>query len=74
MEKFIRQQNLDLFKKRLAEPHTDAEREMLMRLLTDQQAKEPSRKWNPQAALICIEQPPLRIELHWVAAPLRSSV
>jgi len=42
MEEFIRQQNLDLFKKRLAEPHTDAEREMLMRLLTDQQAKEPS--------------------------------
>ena len=40
MEKFIHQQNLDLFKKRLAEPHTDAEREVLMKLLTDEQAKE----------------------------------
>jgi hypothetical protein len=26
MEKFIQQQNLGLFKKRLAEPHTDAEK------------------------------------------------
>jgi hypothetical protein len=44
MEKFIHQQNLDLFKKRLAEPHTDAEREVLMKLLTDEQAKEPLPK------------------------------
>jgi hypothetical protein len=29
MEKFIHQQNLALFKKRLAEPHSDAEREVL---------------------------------------------
>jgi hypothetical protein len=41
MENFIHQQNLALFKKRLAEPHTDAEREVLMKLLTDEQAKEP---------------------------------
>lgn len=41
MEKFIHQQNLALFKKRLAEPHTDAEQEVLMKLLTDEQAKEP---------------------------------
>jgi hypothetical protein len=27
--------------KRLAEPNTDAEREVLMKLLTDEQAKEP---------------------------------
>ena len=40
MEKFIHQQNLALFKKRLAEPHTDAEREMLKKLLTEEQAKE----------------------------------
>jgi hypothetical protein len=44
MEKFIHQQNLDLFKKRLAEPHTDAEREVLMKLLADEQAKEPPPK------------------------------
>jgi hypothetical protein len=40
MEKFIHQENLALFKKRLAEPHTDAEREILVKLLTDEQAKE----------------------------------
>ena len=41
MEKYIHQQNVALFKKRLAESHTDAEREVLMKLLTDEQAKEP---------------------------------
>jgi hypothetical protein len=44
MEKFIHRQNLALFKKRLAEPHTDAEREMLMKLQTEEQAKEPQPK------------------------------
>ena len=44
MEKFIRRQNLDLFKKRLAEPRTDAEREVLVKLLADEQAKEPLPK------------------------------
>ncbi len=44
MEEFIHQQNLALFKKRLAEPHTDAEREILMKLLTDEQAKEQPPK------------------------------
>ena len=44
MEKFIHKENLALFKKRLAEPHTDAEREVLLKLLTDQQAKEPLPK------------------------------
>jgi hypothetical protein len=41
MNEFIHQQNLDLLKKRLAEPHTDAERGILMKLLADEQAKEP---------------------------------
>jgi hypothetical protein len=44
LEKFIHQQNLALFKKRLAEPRTDAEREVLMKLLADEQAKEPLPK------------------------------
>jgi hypothetical protein len=44
MEKFIHRQNVALFKKRLAEPHTDAEREMLLKLLTEEQAKEPQPK------------------------------
>jgi hypothetical protein len=44
MEDFIHQQNLILFKKRLAEACTDAEREVLMKLLTDEQTKEPPPK------------------------------
>lgn len=44
MEEFIHQQNLALFKKHLAEPHTEAEREVLMKLLTEEKAKEPSPK------------------------------
>ena len=44
MEKYIHRENLSLFKKRLAEPHTDAEREVLMKLLTDEQTKEPLPK------------------------------
>ena len=44
MEEFIHQENLTLFKKCLAEPHTDAEREVLMKLLADEEAKEPLPK------------------------------
>jgi hypothetical protein len=44
MEEFIHQQNLALFKKRLAEPHTDVEQEILMKLLADEQAKGPPVK------------------------------
>ena len=44
MEKFIHEENLALFKKRLAEPHTDAEREVLLKLLADEKAKEPLPK------------------------------
>ena len=40
MEKFIHQENLALFKKCLAEPQNDAEREVLLRLLADEQAKD----------------------------------
>ncbi len=34
-------ENLALFKKRLAEPHSDAERKVLLKLLADEAAKEP---------------------------------
>jgi hypothetical protein len=44
MEKFIRRENPALFNKRLAEAHTDAEREVLLKLLADEEAKEPSPK------------------------------
>lgn len=42
MEEFIHRENLALFKKRLAEAHSDAEREVLMKLLADEKAKEPT--------------------------------
>jgi hypothetical protein len=35
---------LTLFKKRLAEAHTGAEREVLLKLLADEEAKEPPPK------------------------------
>jgi hypothetical protein len=44
MEKFIHRENLALFKKRLAESHSDAEREVLLKLLADEEAKEPPPK------------------------------
>ena len=45
MEKFIHRENLALFKKRLAEPHSDAEREVLLKLLADEGTKEsPSKR------------------------------
>lgn len=44
MEKYIHLQNLILFKKRLAEPHSEAERKMILKLLADEEAKEPPPK------------------------------
>jgi hypothetical protein len=44
MEEFIHRENLALFKKRLAELHSDAERGVLLKLLADEQAKEPPQK------------------------------
>jgi hypothetical protein len=44
MEKYIHRENLALFKKRLAESHSDAERQMLLKLLADEKAKEPPPK------------------------------
>jgi hypothetical protein len=44
MEKFIHRENLALFKRRLAEPRSDAERKVLLKLLADEEAKEPSTK------------------------------
>ena len=40
MEKFIRRENLAIYKKRLAEPHTDAERNVLLRLLMEEEARD----------------------------------
>ena len=44
MDRFIHRENLALFKKRLEEVRTDSEREVLMKLLADEEAKEPPTK------------------------------
>jgi len=44
MDKYVHRENLTLFKKRLAEARTDAEREVILKLLTEEQAKEPLLK------------------------------
>ena len=44
MEKYIHRENLTLFKKRLAEPRSEVEREVLFKLLADEEAKEPPLK------------------------------
>jgi hypothetical protein len=44
MKKYIHQENLALFKKRLAEPRTNSERDVLKKLLADELAKEPPPK------------------------------
>jgi hypothetical protein len=49
MDKYIHRENLTLFKKRLAEAHTDAEREVILRLLGDEETKgSPQKKSTPQ--------------------------
>ena len=40
MDKFIHRENLALFRKRLAEPHSDAERQVLLKLLAEEEAKD----------------------------------
>jgi hypothetical protein len=45
MERFIHRENLALFKKRLAEPCDDARRQLLLRLLAEEEAREiPPKK------------------------------
>jgi hypothetical protein len=40
MEEFIHLENLALYERRLAEPHTDAQHEILLRLQAEEVAKE----------------------------------
>jgi hypothetical protein len=44
MEKYIHRENLALFKKRLAQSHSDAERDVLLKLLADEEAKQPPQR------------------------------
>ncbi len=49
MKEFIHEQNLALFRKRLAEPCDDAQRKLLLKLLAEEEAKEipPEKKLRP---------------------------
>ena len=40
MDRFIRRENLALFKKKLAEPHTAAEHKILLKLQAEERAKD----------------------------------
>jgi hypothetical protein len=40
VEKFIHRENVALYKKCLSEPHTEAERKVLVKLLADEVAKD----------------------------------
>jgi hypothetical protein len=40
VEKFIQRENVTLYKKRLAEPQTDGERKIILKLLADEEAKD----------------------------------
>ena len=45
MEGFIHRENLALFRKRLAEPCDDAQRQLLLKLLAEEEAREfPSKE------------------------------
>ena len=45
METYIHNENLALFKKRLAEPHSEAQHATLVKLLADEKAKDrPPKK------------------------------
>jgi hypothetical protein len=44
MEKYIHRANLTLFKKRLAEVRDPDQHEILLKLLAEEQAKDPSPK------------------------------
>lgn len=52
MEKFIHRENLALYRKRLAEPLNDAQREVLLKLLAAEQAKEPVPKNEKTVGLV----------------------
>jgi hypothetical protein len=41
VERFIQRENISNFKKRLAEAHTNAERKIILKLLADEDAKDP---------------------------------
>lgn len=49
MDKFIHRENLALFRKRLAESHGDAEHQVLLKLLAEEEAKDlPQSTYFPQ--------------------------
>jgi hypothetical protein len=49
MEKFIHVENLALFKKRLAEPRNESERQVLLKLLAEEESKDSPRPQGPKS-------------------------
>jgi hypothetical protein len=47
VENYIHEENLALFKKRLAEPHSEAQHATLVKLLADEEAKDRPPKKDP---------------------------
>ena len=47
MDKFIQRENVTLYKKRLAEPQTDSERKIILKLLADEEAKDAPLSQKP---------------------------
>ena len=45
MDDYIRSENLTLFRKRLAEATDDATRQILLKLLAEEEAKQPPPQW-----------------------------
>ena len=49
MEEFIHRENLALFRKRLAEPHGEAEHQVLLKLLAEEETRDlPQNQDRPQ--------------------------
>ena len=44
MDKFIHRENIMLYRKRLEEPHTAGEREVLLKLLAEEEKREAAAK------------------------------
>jgi hypothetical protein len=49
METFIDRENLAFFKKRLAEPRDESERQVLLKLLAEEEAKDSPRPQGPKS-------------------------
>jgi hypothetical protein len=63
MERFIHLANLALFRKRLTEPCDDARRQLLLKLLAEEEAKELLRNGDKAAVAKAADE--LRLRTNW---------